>query len=239
MNREYHKWFSPSLNRDMELLVFGHGGARVLVFPTSMGRFFEWEDRGMMWALREHLEQGWIQIYAVDSVDAESWYCNWAEPAGRAVRHNQYDAYLLQEVLPFTQSKNPNPFLTVTGASFGAFHTINFALRHPELVNRAIAMSGFYDIRRWTNGYSDNNVYFNNPVQYMANEHDPTRLEAMRRMDILLATGREDSGLSSSQQLSEVLWQKDIWHACRIWDGWAHDWPWWQKMIQMYIGGHD
>ena len=44
MNREYHRWYSPSLERDMELLVFGHSGARTLVFPTSMGRFFQWED---------------------------------------------------------------------------------------------------------------------------------------------------------------------------------------------------
>ncbi len=30
MKREYHKWFSPSLGRDMELLVFGHAA-----FPLS------------------------------------------------------------------------------------------------------------------------------------------------------------------------------------------------------------
>jgi len=74
MNREYHAWHSPSLNRNMELLVFGHGGSRVLVFPTSMGRYYEWEDRGMMGALGEHIERGWIQLYCVDSVDEESWY---------------------------------------------------------------------------------------------------------------------------------------------------------------------
>ena len=61
MNREYHVWHSPSLNRNMELLVFGHSGSRVLVFPTSMGRYYEWEDRGMMVALGEHIERGWIQ----------------------------------------------------------------------------------------------------------------------------------------------------------------------------------
>ena len=37
MNREYHKWYSPRLGRDMELLVFGHAGLPVLVFPTSGG----------------------------------------------------------------------------------------------------------------------------------------------------------------------------------------------------------
>lgn len=44
MNREYHRWYNPRLNRDMELLIFGHGGAKVLVFPTRSGRFHEYED---------------------------------------------------------------------------------------------------------------------------------------------------------------------------------------------------
>ncbi len=80
MKREYHRWHSPSLGRDMELLIFGHAGARVLVFPTSQGRFYEWEDRGMTSALGEHLERGWIQLCCVDSVDAESWYARWRHP---------------------------------------------------------------------------------------------------------------------------------------------------------------
>src|ERR1700736_5022796 len=74
MNREYHRWYSRSLDRDMEVLVFGHSGARVLVFPTSMGRFFQWEDTGMVETLGTRLEQGSIQLYCVDSVDSESWY---------------------------------------------------------------------------------------------------------------------------------------------------------------------
>src|SRR5215211_691478 len=103
MNREYHNWHSPSLNRDMELLVFGHAGARVLVFPTSKGKFYEWEDRGMMYTLGEHLHNGWLQLYCVDSVDEESWYCGWCEPGGRAYRHVQYDNYLYNEVLPLSE----------------------------------------------------------------------------------------------------------------------------------------
>ena len=31
----------------MELLVFGHAGMPVLIFPTSQGKYFEYEDRGM------------------------------------------------------------------------------------------------------------------------------------------------------------------------------------------------
>ena len=74
MNREYHKWFSPRLGREMELLVFGYGGLPVLVFPTSGGRFFEFEDRGMVAALTDRLKSGGLQLFCVDSVDNESWY---------------------------------------------------------------------------------------------------------------------------------------------------------------------
>ena len=38
MNREYHSWWSWRLNRSMELFVFGHSEAKVLIFPTRDGR---------------------------------------------------------------------------------------------------------------------------------------------------------------------------------------------------------
>src|SRR5579884_849358 len=142
MNREYHRWFSPSLQRDMELLVFGHAGARTLVFPTSMGRFFQWEDFGMIAELRDQIDQGHLQLFCVDSVDSESWYAKQLHPAVRAIRHNQYDNYLLREVLPFSSERNANPFLITTGTSFGAYHAVNFALRHPEQVDRTLGLSG-------------------------------------------------------------------------------------------------
>lgn len=238
MNRTYHRWYSPSLGRDMELLAFGHAGARVIAFPTSQGRFYEWEDRGMTEALREHLDRGWLQMFCVDSVDSESWYNDWVHPAVRAARHVQYDAYLRYEVVPLTQ-RNPNPFLITTGASFGAYHAANMALRYPYLVNRVVGLSGLYDIGGWTDGYTDDNVYFNNPVAYIPNEYDPGRLEALRRMDIILVTGQDDRFRRQNEEFSGILWGKGIGNALRIWDGWAHDWPWWRQMLPRYIGGHD
>jgi esterase/lipase superfamily enzyme len=239
MNREYHSWFSPTLGRDMELLVFGHGGARLIVFPTSQGRFFQWEDQGMNAPLADQLEAGQLQIICVDSVDAESWYAKWKIPADRAHRHVEYDHYILHEVLPWSRERNANPFVITTGASFGAYHAVNFALRHPDVVDRTIGMSGLYDIGGFVNGFSNDDVYFNSPSAYIANEHDPARLAALRHMDIILATGRDDSHRANNEYLSGQLWSKDIWHALRIWDGWAHDWPWWRDMIRLYIGGHD
>ncbi|MGA7243484.1 MAG: hypothetical protein WBX19_09890, partial [Terracidiphilus sp.] len=71
MNREYHKWYSSRLGRHMELLVFGHAGLPVLVFPTSGGRFYEFEDRGMIGAVGGRVEKGDLQFFCVDSVDME------------------------------------------------------------------------------------------------------------------------------------------------------------------------
>ncbi|MCP4415082.1 MAG: esterase family protein [Chloroflexi bacterium] len=239
MNREYHRWYSPALERDMEMLVVGHSGARVLLFPTSKGRFYEWEDRGIMQVLGKHISQGWLQFYCVDSVDAESWYARWKHPGARAWRQTQYENYLINELLPLSRQKNDNPFLITVGASFGAYHALNLALRHPNLVGRAIGLSGIYDISQWADGYSGGLVHANNPCAYIPNENNEARLEALRQMDIILAVGQDDTLLANNEKLSTALWQKGIGNALRIWDGWSHDWPYWEKMLLAYIGGHD
>ena len=223
----------------MDLLVFGHAGARVLVFPTSQGRFYEWEDRGMIAALGEHLNNGWVQLYCVDSVDAESWYARWKHPVDRARRQEDYERYLLHEVLPLSWQRNPNPFLIVTGASFGAFHAVDFSFRFPHLVGRVIGLSGLYDIRQFADGHYDDHIYRHNPSHYVNDLHDHGRLEAMRHTDIILATGEDDAFRQNNEHLSRILWGKGVGNALRLWDGWAHDWPWWHQMIRQYIGGSD
>ena len=104
----------------------------------------------------------------------------WKWPGDRAWRHVEYDNYITREVIPLTQ-RNPNPFMIVIGASFGAYQAMNFSLRHPDLVGRVLAMNGLYDIRDWTDGHYDDNVYFNNPVDFVKNENDPARLAQIKR----------------------------------------------------------
>jgi esterase/lipase superfamily enzyme len=239
MLTEYHKWYSPILRRDMELKLYGHAGARMIVFPTSQGAFFEWEDRGMMHALGEHLRRGWLQVYAVSTVDKESWYAYHKHPRHRAQRQDEYDRYLEHELLPFTRQRNPNPFLILAGASFGAYHALNFGLRHPDLAGRILSLSGLCDITRFTEGYGDHEVYFHNPMAFIANEHDPRRLRLLQQLDIILAIGRDDPMCAINRRFSELLWSKGIGNALRLWDGWSHDWPYWKKMILHYVGGHD
>lgn len=239
MKHEIHHWHSPALGREMTIQVFGHAGARLLVFPTTLGTHSEWPDRRMHEVLRDHLERGWLQMICVDQVHSESWYAEGLHPAAMARRHLQYDHYVANEVLPFSAARNANPFVIAAGASFGAYHAACFGLRHPDQVHRIIGMSGLYDITRMTGGYSDEAVYACNPMAFMANEHDPARLAAFHRQDIILAIGRDDPSCGNNGDFSGILWRQGIGNALRIWDGWAHDWPWWERMIRLYAGGHD
>jgi len=239
MHREHHRWYSPSLGREMSLLQFGHAGARVLVFPSSMGSFFEWEDQGMVRALAPAIEQGWFQLWCVDSVDSHSWYAKWKRPGDRAVIQAQYDAYLHNEVLPLTRQRGGSDFLISTGASFGAYHAMSFGLRYPYEVQRILGLSGLYDIREQTGGYSDETIFYHNPADFVLGESDEGRLAAMRRQDIIIAIGRDDPMRPGNEDFSARLASKGIWNALRIWDGWAHDWPYWQQMVTRYIGGSD
>ena len=238
--RLHQTWDSPALlGRRMDLLVFGHAGARVLAFPTSRGSYHEWEDRHMPEVLSEQLRVGTLQLFCVASADDASWYNDAISIRERAEWHARYDACLKDEVLARTRTLNGSPRLITVGASFGGYHALCFAMRHPELVTRALSMSGLPDIRRLTNGESDDEVYFQNPAEFMQNEHDEARLAAFRKLDIILAVGRDDPLSPGNGEFSRILWDRGIGNALRIWDGWAHDWPFWQQMLQRYIGGHD
>lgn len=239
MHREYHCWYSHRLNRDMELLIHGHAGAPVLVFPTSKGRFYEYEDRGMVATLSDYLEQGWFQLYCLDSIDSESFYNWWSPPLNRILRHLHYEEYILNEVLPLIRLKNNNPFLITHGCSFGAYHALNLAFRHPYLFGRVLAFSGKYDMSSFFGSYYDNHIYFNTPSHYVPNLSDTGVIDALRRLDIIIAVGKDDPNIENNRALSAALWSKNIWHAFREWNGWSHDWPYWQRMIRMYLQGYD
>ena len=142
--RHYLKEWSPALGRDMELLVFGHTGLPLLVFPTSMGRFYQWEDFGMVDALRDKIDAGFIRLFCVDSVDEESWYATWKQPPDRVRRHLEYESYLADELIPGL----PEPPVGI-GTSFGALHALLLAVRRPWAVRGFIGMSGAYETKRY------------------------------------------------------------------------------------------
>lgn len=242
MHREYHKWFSLNLDRTMEMLIFGHAGARVLVFPTRRGRFYEYEELGLVAALADQIEQGWIQLFCVDSVDQESIYNRAVPPYDRIRRHGQYEQYILNEVLPLSRMKNPQPFMISHGCSLGAYHALNIAFRHPQWFGKVVAFSGRYDLsapvaefRGLFDDYYDDDIYFNNPNHFLPNLNDEGTLSQLRRLQIVMTIGAEDPFLDSNRALSDALQAKNVSHELHVWNGRAHQADDWQKMAPLYL----
>jgi esterase/lipase superfamily enzyme len=242
MQREYRKAFSQSLNREMELLVFGHAGAPVLAFPTSAGRFYELEDHGVVAALEPRISSGELQLFCVDSVDAESWYNRRISPRARIARHIQFENYLTRELVPeisraFDSAKRSGPQgIAAFGCSFGGYHAVNLALRHPDLFTAVVSLSGAFDLSSFLDGYSDQESYLHLPTWYLPNLTDPWFLTRLRRNRLVLATGWDDQCRLQNEQLDHILNQKQIPHHFHVWAAEnAHDWPTWCRMAQDYL----
>jgi esterase/lipase superfamily enzyme len=236
MIREYHKGYSSQLGREMEVLIFGHGGLPVVVFPTSCGRFYDFEDRGMVAALAGRIDAGELQLFCVDSVDAESWYNRATAPRWRIQRQLRYENYILQEALPLVRQRNSDPRLLSLGCSFGGYHATNIALRHPDLFSGFVSLSGVFDLTSFLSGYYDPECYYNLPTHYLPNLTDAWFLERFRHNRYVLATGRDDQCLQQNQNLDRILTALNVPHELHIWDERnSHDWPTWQRMAQQYL----
>ncbi len=240
MHQEHVSWYSHRLGREMGINVYGHYGLPILVFPTSGGNEHEYAGQGMIEALAHHTDAGRVKFYCVDSVNNESWYNKEAHPRHRSYVQAMYDAYIAFEVAPFIHDhcRTPGITITTTGASFGAYHAANTLFKHPDLFQRCLALSGVYDVRRFMDGDYDDNLYFNNPVDYMVNLSDGYHLHHLHRSDIHLATGCgpwEDSG--PTYRMSEVLSGRGIPHHVDDWgaEG-GHDWPYWKRQMDLYVG---
>jgi len=231
VKRDYRKWHSPALDREMELLVFGDRGTPVVVFPTSMGRFYQWEDFGLIGSLSDRIDRGEFQIWCIDSVDEESWYAEHKPPPERVRRHLDYERYLVDEVIPRLPAKP-----VAVGMSFGALHALLLALRHPWSVDGFIGLSGSYDAARWLDGYGEGEAYFVSPFAFLPNLEDDAYLAPLRAMPVkVIATGEDDANVNDSRHAAELLRAKDIAVRFDVWQGWAHDWPYWKEMLHRYV----
>jgi esterase/lipase superfamily enzyme len=236
MRREYVKWYSPSLHRDMELLAYGETGFPVVVFATSGGRFYEYEEHGMIHALTPKIERGELQVFCVDSVDRSSWYNAWAHPADKLHRQNAFDAYLTVEFAPFVRNRTSWPQMGATGCSFGGYHAMNFALRHPDLVTYVVSMSGAFDIpQRFLHGFYNDDAYFNSPLDYLPGLSDDWFLSRYRKNYYVMTTGYGDPLLEQSVRIAREFSYKNVPNLLDIWEGFGHDWPWWQRMAVKFF----
>jgi esterase/lipase superfamily enzyme len=234
MKREYGSWRSAALSRPMEYLWFGDRGRPVLMFPTSMGRFYQNEDFGLTDALADKVDAGFLQLICVDSVDEESWYNKRISPRDRARRHDAYDRYLRDEMLPYIESRAGGNVVTA-GASFGAYHAANLAGRYPGRVTKAICFSGLYDVGQFLDGYWDDVCYYHTPQAYVANM-DAGWLEKLRAVEWVVATGENDSLVAQNRAFADLLARQGQRVHAEFWPGvFGHDWPFWKEHIRRFL----
>ncbi|WP_448954347.1 esterase family protein [Labrys neptuniae] len=238
MQIAYHKRFSPQLGREMEFKTYGHAGRPVLVFPTSNGRFYQYEDSGGVGALADRIEAGELRLWTVDGIDGESFFSASPDLQGRIGRHEAYFRYVSEELLPeILHAGGGLPILS--GCSMGAFHAANFFFRFPDRVAGLVALSGVYSTRHFFGDTLDGQIYFNSPVDYLPGQPEGGMLDCIRSRRLFFCCGQgawEERMIEDTRRLETVLRDKSI----PAWvDFWghdvSHDWPWWHRQIAYFF----
>lgn len=239
MQRKLDSWYSPTLNKHMDIAVYGHFGFALLLIPTAAADYLEYERFLLIDAISHHIESGKVKVFSINSINAESWLNREIHPKHKSIRHQQFNRYVEHEVVPYirTMTSDNTPIITC-GASLGALHAANMYFRRPDLLNGIIAMSGVYNLQTYTDGYWDDDVYFNSPKHYLENLNDDfilPRLQQAQHIHILTGSGAYENP-EASKSLSGLLHYKGIPHELDIWGpDMRHDWPTWRAMLPYYL----
>lgn len=226
------------------LIAYGHWGRPVLVFASEQGRAWDFESNGMVDAVADLIEAGRVKLYCVDSADAHTW-SNHAEPIEeRARRHDGYEQWVLNVVVPWIAGDCGGATEIITlGCSLGAYHAANIALRHAEVFPLALCLSGNYDPTGWNAwGEQGDATYFHNPMGYVANLHGDHLDWLRERLSLLLVVGQgaweehPTRSLSSTHAFSALLAEKGIRHELDVWGhDIPHDWSSWRAQLRHHL----
>jgi esterase/lipase superfamily enzyme len=240
MQSESHQWYTGRVGRQMGLRVYGHWGVPILAFPTSGGDEWEMEGQSMVGALAEFIDGGRIKLFCVGSNGDQSFYNTQAHPLHRSWMQKQWDEYIRWEVIPFIHAHCRGlPAILTMGASLGAYHAANTCFKHPDAVRGCFAMSGLYDMRRFMDGFTDDNFYFNNPIDYIGGINDPHLIALISSAHVCIATGHGPwEHPSHSSDWSRALSFKGFRHHLDDWGPLGgHDWPYWKHQMREYLKG--
>jgi len=224
----------------MPIAVYGNYGFALLLVPTAAADYLEYERFQLMDSISFFIDNNKVKVFSINSINNESWMNDHADPRTKITRHQQFNDYVHEEVIPFikTHTSNETPII-ICGASFGALHSMNLFLKRPDLLNGVIAMSGVYDLTEYSKGYYDEDVYFNSPQHYMPNLNDHSLLEQIRKshhIHIFSGSGAyEDPGASG--RFAKILYDKGINYELDVWGNeWPHDWNTWRQVLPHYLG---
>ena len=245
METQYFKWYSPELNRDMEMKVYGHAGRPVLFILCQDGRFFDFENFKMTDTWAPWIERGEVMVFSIDTMDLETWSNKTGDPRWRIERHEQWMRYIVNEVAPFIQQMANErngwdgiPGIISFGCSLGATHAANLFFRYPEIFTGTLALSGIYNASYGWDGYMDQDVYNNSPVDYLAGmSWDHPYIEKYRNNRGIICVGQGAWEMpETTRRVAEIVAEKNM----GVWvDFWghdvAHDWDWWYKQVPYFV----
>lgn len=226
------------------VIRYGHWGRPLLVFASEAGRAWDFENNGMIGAIADLIDAGRVKVYCVDAMDNLTWSDNSLPTEERARRHNSFESWILDEVVPRIDADSPgHAGIVAAGCSMGAYHAVNLGLKRPDIVKVAIGLSGSYDPTSWHGwGETGEATYFNNPHAYVAGMEGEHLDWVRRNANILLVAGQgpfevhPTQSLPGSQRLADLLAAKQIPHEFDLWghDS-AHDWPWWRRQLALHL----
>ncbi len=245
METRYFKAYSPILGREMECKLYGHGGKPALFIPCQDGRFYDFADFHMADVWAPWIDAGQVMVFAIDTLDRETWSNKTGDPFWRARRHEQWMDYITVEMVPFIRDTANQrngwtgyPGILAFGCSLGATHAANLYFRRPDLFDGLLALSGIYDAAYGFDGYMDEVVYQNSPIHYMANlPEDHPYIQRFNRQRAAVCVGQGPWEIpETTRTLAEILSRKGIHTWVDFWGyDCAHDWPWWYKQVRYFL----
>lgn len=236
MEIKKEEWRSPSLGKSMRLRVYGQSGTPIIGLPTRGKKSGQWQEFGMTEAIAHQLENGYNQLFCIDSVDEESLLNENVEPPKRLMRQRQFESYIVEEVVPYIRQRNPINYIMAAGVDLGGYHAVNLGLKYPGEFNKVIGMSGLYDIRSFFGDFYNNDVYYNNPVDFVPNLNNQSLLSEIRKVDFRLVSFANDDHKSSARLLAHIFRNKFIEHKLDVWDiSPEKEWNIWRKMLKTHI----
>lgn len=231
MQEQHINFYSHILGRTLDLHVAGHWGTPVLMFPTSMGNAYQNKDMGLLESVGHEINKGTIKTYNIGTLDKETFYGKHLSPNIKIYNYELYTQFLIKELIPEIQKQNNTHRIGLAGCSFGSYHAVNLAFKFPDIAQFVIGMSGSYEIKTFMNGYYDDNVYFNNPIDYMQNAES----WKYNHLKAVLGTSDWDICREETLKMSTLLGNKKInhWYDEKKWV--KHDWPLWNMAFPEYL----
>ncbi len=232
---------SQAMGRRMHLWRYGWFGQPVIVFPSAAGFAHEWDAHGMVDTLAPLLAAGKIKLYCSESNVSQAWTRKEEHPTDRVKKHQAFERYVLSELVPFIRKdcQTDDLPMATSGCSLGGFYAANFALKYPQTFRWALCMSGRYDVTHFTDGFSNLDIYFNNPLAYVP-RLSGEQLDTIRKnTHLVLVCGQgawEEGCIEETIALADVLAAQEIPHRRDIWGREvSHNWEWWKRQATMHL----